>query len=168
MRARRRREPPRIVDDALDAEARRHAHVARARERHLERDVAVRDGLHAPAARPVRAREHRDISRRHDREGDASFGVGRRVGHPPDEPRPSHRLPRTIGVPASAVPDDYTLALWLPDAATSIRDRAEYAIRFVNQGTWGATSGYNLLTSTLSIATSAAPNGTTPDATFGL
>lgn len=73
---------------------------------------------------------------------------------------------RTIGVPSSALPDDYTLALWLPDAAPSIRARPEYAIRFVNQGTWGATTGYNLLTSTLSIAASAAPNGTTPDATF--
>jgi hypothetical protein len=44
----------------------------------------------------------------------------------------------------------------------------EYAIRFANAGTWSGASGFNTLTSSLSIATSAPSNSAPPDATFVL
>lgn len=48
-------------------------------------------------------------------------------------------------VPASLAPGDYTMALWLPDASETIRNRPDYAIRFANENVWNATGGYNVL-----------------------
>ncbi len=43
-------------------------------------------------------------------------------------------------------PGTYTIALWLPDAATSLQAIADYAVQFANVGMWDATYGYNVLT----------------------
>jgi hypothetical protein len=77
-------------------------------------------------------------------------------------------LTAKLKVPSSAATGNYTLGLWLPDASSSIRDRWEYAIRFANNNTWSGTTGFNRLTTALPISTSAAPNTTTPTATFVL
>ena len=39
----------------------------------------------------------------------------------------------------------YTIALWLPDASDSLRNRPDYAVRMANEGVWNETSGYNVL-----------------------
>lgn len=39
----------------------------------------------------------------------------------------------------------YVLAAWLPDPAPSIRNRAEYAIRFANTGVWDSARGWNVI-----------------------
>ena len=78
----------------------------------------------------------------------------------------SHAFVRRLAVPLDAAPGSYTLALWLPDAAPSLAARPEYAIRFVNQGTWSAANGYNLLTTSLPIDDNAVPNSTPADGAF--
>jgi hypothetical protein len=55
------------------------------------------------------------------------------------------RLPRGI---ASG---SYRLALALPDAAPSLKHRADYAIRFANVGTWNAAKGWNDLGATVQV-----------------
>ena len=50
-----------------------------------------------------------------------------------------------LELPATLDPGAYTLALWLPDQASSLSDRAEYAVRFANEDIWNATGGYNEL-----------------------
>jgi hypothetical protein len=45
----------------------------------------------------------------------------------------------------------YTVSLWLPDAAKSLRDSPSYAVRFANRGVWNATLGLNTLTSNLRV-----------------
>jgi hypothetical protein len=45
------------------------------------------------------------------------------------------------GLPAGAV----SIELWMPDAASSLRDRSAYSIRFANTGTWDAATGSNVL-----------------------
>ena len=73
---------------------------------------------------------------------------------------------RKLSVPASVAPGTYTLSLWVPDAAPSIRDVPDYAIHFSSNGGWDAANGYNTLTTSLSISSSATPNPGTGDATF--
>lgn len=46
---------------------------------------------------------------------------------------------------------DYELFLFLPDSYESIAKRPEYAIRFANEGTWEASTGYNSLNRTITI-----------------
>ena len=48
-------------------------------------------------------------------------------------------------VTAPAESGAYRLSLWLPDAAPALRDRAEYAVRFANEGVWDAKAGENVL-----------------------
>jgi hypothetical protein len=67
-----------------------------------------------------------------------------------------------VRLPSDLDPGDYELGLALPDAATSIEGRPEYAIRFANDGTWDATTGVNAL-GTLHIDDSA-PGDATADA----
>jgi hypothetical protein len=50
-----------------------------------------------------------------------------------------------VRLPASLAAGDYELGLALPDAAASVADRPEYAIRFANDGVWVAADGYNRL-----------------------
>jgi hypothetical protein len=57
----------------------------------------------------------------------------------------------TVTVPvsealSSSLPEgEYTVALWLPDATVSLRDRPDYAIRMANDNVWDAIEGYNVL-----------------------
>jgi hypothetical protein len=46
---------------------------------------------------------------------------------------------------------NYDLFLFLPDAAESLSQRSEYAIRFANENIWNATNGYNSLNETITI-----------------
>lgn len=48
-------------------------------------------------------------------------------------------------VPETVAPGRYELLLNLPDAAPTLHDRPAYSIRFANQGTWEARTGYNRL-----------------------
>jgi hypothetical protein len=68
-----------------------------------------------------------------------------------------------LRVPATLPPGTYRLALWLPDAATALRPRAEYSIQLANQGAWDASHGDNTLLAQLTIS-AAAPGGADPDA----
>jgi hypothetical protein len=61
-----------------------------------------------------------------------------------------------------ALPDElatgvYSVSLWLPDPAPRLRDRAAYAIRLANQGTWVAASGLNRLGEVLVTRAARAP-----------
>ncbi len=65
-------------------------------------------------------------------------------------------------LPADMSAGNYTLNLWLPDAADSIKNNPLYAVRFANLNTWDVDNGYNILASNISIADNvppAAPTG---------
>ena len=68
-----------------------------------------------------------------------------------------------LQLPADVAPGAYDLALWLPDAAASLRDDAHYAIRLANDGVWDETSGLNRLVSI--DVDPAAAGSSDPDAT---
>jgi len=57
----------------------------------------------------------------------------------------------TISTDAGMSTGVYDLLLYLPDAATSLSGRAEYAIRLANKDTWEASTGYNKLGATVTI-----------------
>ncbi len=48
----------------------------------------------------------------------------------------THPLALDAALPAAVTPGRYTVGLWLPDAAESIRNRPEYAVRFANDLEW--------------------------------
>lgn len=50
-----------------------------------------------------------------------------------------------IAIPANLPTGRYTLSLWLPDQAASLRNNPLYAVRLANQLTWDAASGYNVI-----------------------
>ncbi len=56
-----------------------------------------------------------------------------------------------LSVPASITPGTYRLSLWLPDAAPSLRRNPFYAIRMANDGIWDEQSGFNVITTQLSV-----------------
>ncbi|AKF03730.1 DUF4832 domain-containing protein [Sandaracinus amylolyticus] len=58
-------------------------------------------------------------------------------------PGQAHALDARIRLPASIAPGTYRVALWVPSRSESVRDRAEYAIRFANEDTWDL--GLNVL-----------------------
>jgi hypothetical protein len=60
-----------------------------------------------------------------------------------------------LRVPAAAPAGDYELALWLPDAAPSLRDDPRYAIRLANRGLWDDGAGLNVLSRELRVDPSA-------------
>jgi hypothetical protein len=57
-----------------------------------------------------------------------------------------------LRVPANAAAGNYRVALWMPDAASSLQGRVEYAVRFANTGVWNSDSGDNTLTSALKVS----------------
>jgi hypothetical protein len=59
----------------------------------------------------------------------------------------------------------YQLFLWMPDPASAVRDRPEYAIRLANEGTWDAETGYNDLGHTVVVGASAS-NGVAGTRTY--
>ena len=54
---------------------------------------------------------------------------------------------KLTGVPAGS----YSLLLHLPDDASLLSNRPEYAIRLANTGTWEATTGFNALNHTVTV-----------------
>ena len=54
-------------------------------------------------------------------------------------------ISQTLTAPASGTFTAATLALWLPDANTSLRSRSAYAIRMANTGVWDSSLGHNVL-----------------------
>ncbi len=50
-----------------------------------------------------------------------------------------------LRLPANVAPGQYRLALWLPDAATALRDRPAYSVQLANEGVWNETLGDNTL-----------------------
>jgi len=46
---------------------------------------------------------------------------------------------------------NYDLFLFLPDAAESLSQRSEYAIRFANENVWEQTTGYNNLHTSINV-----------------
>jgi hypothetical protein len=57
----------------------------------------------------------------------------------------------TVNLPASIPPGTYRLALWLPDAASSLRNTPAYSVRFANTNVWDAATGMNILTNSLGV-----------------
>jgi hypothetical protein len=57
-----------------------------------------------------------------------------------------------LRIPASVASGTYRVALWLPDAASSLQSRAEYAVRFANAGVWNAAAGDNTLSAALRVS----------------
>ena len=60
-------------------------------------------------------------------------------------------------LPVDAGDGTYQLLLNLPDPAPALAKRPEYSIRFANQGTWEASTGYNDLQATVTITTNGPP-----------
>jgi hypothetical protein len=56
-----------------------------------------------------------------------------------------------VALPTSLPAGEYDLLLHLPDAASGLSSRPEYAIRLANQNTWEASTGYNNLQTTLKV-----------------
>ena len=54
----------------------------------------------------------------------------------------------TFRITTTLAPGEYDMLLHLPDAAPSLRDRPEYAIRFANPGVWEPATGLNRLAET--------------------
>ncbi|UOK41735.1 MULTISPECIES: DUF4832 domain-containing protein [Flavobacterium] len=57
----------------------------------------------------------------------------------------------TITLPTNIVQGSYKLYLHLPDAASGLSARPEYAIRMANTNTWEASTGYNNLNATVNV-----------------
>lgn len=60
-------------------------------------------------------------------------------------------LQTDVHLPANIRAGSYRLALALPDPAPSLRNRADYAIRLANVGTWNAAKGWNDLGATVQV-----------------
>jgi hypothetical protein len=77
-------------------------------------------------------------------------GPVRRYFRLPFDPRSwaagrDHRLEVIARVPADLPPGYYSLALWLPDAATSLQSDPRFAIQMASDGVWNQGSGLNVL-----------------------
>lgn len=70
-------------------------------------------------------------------------------------PGQSVTIRATLRLPADAPAGTYRLALWLPDAASGLRDNPAYAVRFANEGVWDEATGYNVLVPALQVDPSA-------------
>ena len=57
----------------------------------------------------------------------------------------------TFRVTATLAPGEYDILLHLPDAAPSLRDRPEFAVRLANPGVWEPATGMNRLAETAAI-----------------
>lgn len=59
---------------------------------------------------------------------------------------------QTVNLPLGMKSGRYTLALWLPDAASELQTRPEYSIRFANQDMWDHSKGYNVFSESFIVA----------------
>lgn len=73
-------------------------------------------------------------------------------------------ISETIALPSNIVQGSYRLYLYLPDAATGLSSRPEYAIRMANTNTWDAATGYNNLNAIVNVG-SQSNLGTTDNTT---
>jgi len=69
-----------------------------------------------------------------------------RVPIPTDPRRWMPAESTTVRASATLPPGEYDVFLHLPDAAPSLRDRPEFAVRFANAGVWESDTGMNRLT----------------------
>lgn len=60
-------------------------------------------------------------------------------------------LKLSASLPVDFPTGDYELLLNLPDPASTLKDNPLYSIRFANQGTWEADTGYNNLNVTIEV-----------------
>jgi hypothetical protein len=67
------------------------------------------------------------------------------------EARQERSITAQIKLPATITTGTYTLGLWLPDAASTLRGSPSYAVRFANTNVWNASLGLNVLTSGLRV-----------------
>jgi hypothetical protein len=75
-------------------------------------------------------------------------GATRGVPVPSDARRRIPSVSTTFGVTTTLAPGNYDILLYSPDAAASLSDRDEYAVRFANPGVWEAATGMNRLVET--------------------
>ena len=61
----------------------------------------------------------------------------------------------TGGIPDTMPEGSYEAFLFLPDTASSLHDRKDYAVRFANENVWEDSTGYNSLLQTVEISQSA-------------
>ena len=61
----------------------------------------------------------------------------------------------TGGIPSDMPEGDYEAFLFLPDTASSLHDRKDYAIRLANENVWEDSTGYNSLLATVTISNNA-------------
>ncbi len=62
----------------------------------------------------------------------------------------------TGGIPSSMPEGDYEAFLFLPDTASALHDRKDYAIRLANENVWEDSTGYNDLLASVVISNNAA------------
>ncbi|MCQ2347634.1 MAG: DUF4832 domain-containing protein [Paludibacteraceae bacterium] len=68
-------------------------------------------------------------------------------------------ISETVTLPSTMAAGTYTMYLWLPDAAASIADKADFAVRFANSNTWDSTTGYNKLNHTITVTADGGEQG---------
>ena len=59
-----------------------------------------------------------------------------------------------VHVPANLAAGTYKLSLWMPDAASTLKNDPRYSIQMANDGVWNATAGDNKMTNVV-VSTSA-------------
>lgn len=67
----------------------------------------------------------------------------------------TQNLATQLVLPNNLAEGMYTVALWMPDTEASLRSDVRYAIRFANTGVWEASTGFNVLTNSLSVSAAA-------------
>lgn len=66
-------------------------------------------------------------------------------------PGATQKVNAAFYLPPEIPPGEYTLALWLPDAAQSLRDNPLYAVRFASRDVWDREAGDNIISTKLAI-----------------
>lgn len=74
-------------------------------------------------------------------------------------------LNQSLPLPASISEGKYSLALWMPDRAETLRGDARYSVRFANAGTWNSATGSNLIAETINIGPATTEPTPTPTVT---
>lgn len=88
-----------------------------------------------------------------------------------DDPRTwqggeQRQLAITAGVPRGLPEGDYEVFLSLPDPQANLYNKPQYSIRLANTGIWEAASGYNSLSKTIAVSSSAGGDDYTGSITF--
>jgi hypothetical protein len=65
-----------------------------------------------------------------------------------------------LHIPSNLAAGTYKLSLWMPDAASTLKNDARYSVQMANDGVWNATTGDNKMTNVV-ISTSAPGSVTT-------